>query len=341
MTPVVWVEKAELPGGIETQIPKQFPPLRIDRDTVVLGKMKAGSVEAGKISIVASVAGKSMQLAWNVTPEPSHPDLGFLTAVVERNQADGGLNLPALGSDGLRAMSFAFADSATDMIKSGGFALRSGQVASAAKIAEEALKQDPANAEALGLLNAAKKELEPSDEEVPAGKLMQFGGNAGSPTIQGDALGGADLLSKELELRQAASEAFERDVRVQLRDLRNAEDAAMAKNSLKILLERLDNSADINAATRNQLRDQVSSAIQAATVKEVQQAQRLSQSETLRAQADAAQRAINETRRNEESLKQLVEHFNELMSRHRYLEASKDVSPEIDLVAFYGSRERN
>ncbi len=99
-----------------------------------------------------------MNLSWDVAPE-SNADLGFLVAVVERNQADGGLNLPALGSDGLRALSYSIADSATDLVKSGGFALRAGQHASAKKIAEEALKQDPNNSEAIGLLNAANKAL--------------------------------------------------------------------------------------------------------------------------------------------------------------------------------------
>ena len=46
------------------------------------------------------------------------------------------------------------------MVKSGQFALKSGEVESAIRIAEEALKSDPNNAEAVSLLNAAKKAAE-------------------------------------------------------------------------------------------------------------------------------------------------------------------------------------
>ncbi len=331
LTPVVWVEKAELPGAIETQLPKQFPPLRIDRDTVIVGKLKSADSVDGKIAIVGNVAGKSMNLTWNVKTE-SNPDLGFLVSVVERNQVNGGLTLPALGSDGLRAMSYTFADSAADLIKSGGFALRSGQAASALKIAEEALKQDPNNSEAIGLKNAAKKALEPEDESIPTGKLMQFGGNTGATIQSGDTAGGGSLLAKELELRAAASAAIEKDIRVRLKELRASasKDPSSAKNELKLLIERVDDSADLDPTLRIQLRDQIGSTIQTVSQQEAKFTQQVMQAETKRAQADAAQRTLNESRRNEESLKQLVDHFNELMTRQRYLEAYKDVAPEIE-----------
>ena len=66
----------------------------------------------------------------------------------------------ALGSAGLRAMSFVLADTSTELVKAGQFALKSGEIANAKRIAEEALKSDPNNAEAISLLNAANKLLD-------------------------------------------------------------------------------------------------------------------------------------------------------------------------------------
>ncbi|MBX3423955.1 MAG: hypothetical protein KF752_20550 [Pirellulaceae bacterium] len=333
--PVVWIENAELPRGIANHFPQRFPPLRLDRDTVVVGQLD-GDVATGQVKLVGLVAGQPIELKWQVTPEPSHPDMGFLTSVIDRVRSDGGLNLPALGSDGLRSLSHALADDAVSLIKSGEFALRSGQPESALRIAEEALKRDPENPAALQLRKASLKAIDADDKSIPVGKLMQFNGPAAADRAQSsllsETLAASDLLAQEQELRRAAAQAMQQHVRHQLGDARklSSQDPTGVKNSLKLLLEEVDSTTDVDAATRQQLRDQIGSAIAQASLQEVKLRQRLAQSEVVRAQADAAQRILNDTRRSQESLKQLVEHFNYLMAQQRYLEASKDVSPEIE-----------
>ncbi len=111
--------------------------------------------------------GEKVELAWKVTPEASNPDLGFLPSVIESAKADGGISMPALGSAGLRAMSLALADTSTELVKAGQFALKSGDADGAKRIAEEALKSDPNNAEAVSLLNAAKKAIEAGAADKP------------------------------------------------------------------------------------------------------------------------------------------------------------------------------
>ncbi len=174
--PVMWVEEAVLPKSIAGHFPQRFPPLRIDRDTVIVGEV-VGDAAAARMVVRGKVASEALEVAFDVAPEASHPDMGFLTAVVEKAGRDGGITLPALGSEGLRAMSFMLADDATSMVQSGEFAFKSGQFASAIQIAEAALKSDPNNAAAANLLNAAKKAAEQAMAAVPAGKFMQTGGN--------------------------------------------------------------------------------------------------------------------------------------------------------------------
>ena len=159
--PVVWPTTVEAPKALATYFPSRLPPMRLDRDSVIIGQSQTAS-EAGKFVVRGTSAGKEVALTWSVKPEESNPDLGFLPTVIESAKLDGGINLPALGSAGLRAMSFALADTATELVKAGQFALKSGETANAKRIAEEALKSDPENAEATSLLNAAKKLLESS-----------------------------------------------------------------------------------------------------------------------------------------------------------------------------------
>ncbi len=163
--PVVWPTSVETPKALATFYPSRFPPLRLDRDSVIIGQSQAPA-EAGNFVVRGTSGGKDVVLTWAVKPEESNPDLGFLPTVIESAKLDGGINLPALGSAGLRSMSFALADTATELVKAGQFALKSGETVNAKRIAEEALKSDPNNAEATSLLNAAKKLL----EAVPAGK---------------------------------------------------------------------------------------------------------------------------------------------------------------------------
>lgn len=164
--PVLWPTKVSVPKSLAKHLPVQFPPLRLDRDSVIIGEA-VGTVEGGKLTVDASVAGQAVLLSWNLAPEASHPDMAFLPAACESAVKDEGRTLPALGSAGLRAMSYAMSDSSVSLVKSGQFALKSGEVQSAIRIAQEALKADPNNAEAISLLEAAKKQ-----SKAPAGKFM-------------------------------------------------------------------------------------------------------------------------------------------------------------------------
>lgn len=119
--PVVWPTSVETPKALATYFPSKMPPLRLDRDSVILGQSQVAA-EAGKFVVRGTSAGKEVALTWDVKPEESNPDLGFLPSVIESAKVDGGINLPALGSAGLRAMSFALADSATELVKAGQFA---------------------------------------------------------------------------------------------------------------------------------------------------------------------------------------------------------------------------
>ncbi len=414
--PVIWVETAQLPQSLASHFPQRFPPLRLDRDTVIVGQASS-AVESCTVKLQGTAAKQPVSLSWNVTAEASNPDMGFLASIVSQASRDGGVTLPALGSEGLRAMSYMFADNAAALVKAGEFAFKSGDLESAIRIAEEALKQDPNNAEAHSLLNAANQAVKAQSDSVPAGKFTQTGGDdpfaqpaggvdpaapaavdpfgstpaapaadpfaapttpapatavpsdvapqVGSapavpaspgpafdqgllpavppasnfqPSLLGETLSSGDLLAEELARRAARAQAIDTDVRQSIRDageqLRlNPSSASEVVQGLKVLMERIDNFTDTDPALRSQLRSQVASALQNASLKEAQFIERLSRNEAIRAQADQTERLLSETSRKDEALRQLVEQFNYLMSEHRYLEASKDVAPEVGRLA--------
>ncbi len=87
--PVLWPTKVEKPAAVVNHLPAQFPPLRMDRDTVIVGRME-GKPEAGKLVVDAVVAGKAVTLRWNLTPEESHPDMAFLPNVCDSAAKDEG-----------------------------------------------------------------------------------------------------------------------------------------------------------------------------------------------------------------------------------------------------------
>ena len=294
LMPVVWIEEAKLPARCKHIFRNEFPPLRVDRDTIIVGRC-SDDPQAGEVVLRGVSAGQAVVVRGKAVPEASHPDMGFLTVVTESASRDGGLTLPALGSPGLRSMSYMLADSATSMVKSGQFALKSGEVESAIRIAEEALKSDPNNAEAISLLNAAKK----AAAEVPTGKFTQTSapiGDSNASNVFSETLNAGELLADEQAQRRVIAQAFEADVRGKLRDAQELmrRDPTAVKNSLKLLLEELD-SAAIDPNLQAQLRGQVASAIRLAALEEANYLDDLQRAETLRAQADQAQRLLAET----------------------------------------------
>lgn len=144
-----------------------------------------------------------------------------------------------------------------------------------------------------------------------------------------------ELLEEEQTLRRTRAQALEADVRARLRTSQEVarKDPGGVKHALKLLLEELDNMVDIDAATVARARGQVSTAIQMVALQESRLLDQVQQSETLRVQSSQTQRLLSETQRRDEAIKQLVEQFDYLMKQHRFLEASKDVAPEIGQLA--------
>ena len=89
---VSWPSVAKWPAEMGEVFPKAMPPLRSDRDTVLIGTLKG----KGPMQIDATVDGPGgvRKVSWNVTPEKANEDYNYLTSLVGQARMDGGLSLP-------------------------------------------------------------------------------------------------------------------------------------------------------------------------------------------------------------------------------------------------------
>ena len=124
--------------------PASMPPLRTDRDTIVVGRLDS---EASPLSLAchAETAGGKVPLEWTATPAKSNESHAYLAQLVSDASRDSGLSLPTVGSAGLMEtgrMLLANVDNLTDMAER---AVSIGDTKSAAQIVSAVLRRDPGN----------------------------------------------------------------------------------------------------------------------------------------------------------------------------------------------------
>ena len=103
---VVWPSAIVLPEGLRDSIPKQTPPLRFDRDSIVLGRFEQVAVGDPQLSVRlrGELSGKPVVLDWQVAVTQPHEENAYLAQVVEAASPSGGIGLPTVGTRGLAEM---------------------------------------------------------------------------------------------------------------------------------------------------------------------------------------------------------------------------------------------
>ncbi|MFM8400559.1 MAG: hypothetical protein ACKOAH_22255, partial [Pirellula sp.] len=110
-------------------MPQQFPPMRADRDTILIGNLSArGPVT---ISVAGEVNGVAETMSWTVTAENSSEDFAFLPKLIDSARGNGGLTLPTIGSAGLREAARMLSDGSRTLSQLGSSALLSGNFTAA------------------------------------------------------------------------------------------------------------------------------------------------------------------------------------------------------------------
>jgi hypothetical protein len=108
---------------------------------------------------------------------------------------------------------------------------------------------------------------------------------------------------------------------------------AAAEQDLKLTLESLHRTPDIDPELRDQLRRQLQTAIRQARVQKVEHDQRQVESQAAEAAARELARLHQSTETQQQKLKQIVDRFEALLDEGRYAIAQEDVVPEVARMA--------
>ena len=162
--PVLWPQSAKWPAEMTEVFPKRTPPLRLDRDSVVVGVYKGDGPFDIEYAVEAS--GGLQKLDCTIKPGLSDDANNYLMKVVELAQQNGGATLPLAGSPSLEKMRVAVNLGTQNVKELAKQAMETGNLDGAEKLLGEALRQDPNDAEAARLQNKLAK----ARQDFAAGK---------------------------------------------------------------------------------------------------------------------------------------------------------------------------
>ena len=331
---VLWPESVTWPAGFSEIYPKRTPPLRTDRDSVVIGTYKGeGPFD---VEMTVDVAGEPKTLSWQVAANPPEPSNGYLAQLVETARLDGGLGLPIVGSETLREANTAVEVGVFNMGQLARQALNTGDLDSAERLAREVLRQNPQDTEAREIRAAAEGRrgaAQAGPAAMAAGpddlNLVGPGGPAAADPLAAE---GAfvDAVERERRMIEQMITAEVVNTVSQARGAVSADPGAAIQN-LKLQLDSVQRSPDLNPEVRNQLVDQIQAALREASRREVEQTEkRRVRLENLAAAKE--QMLINDNLlQKQQKMRQLIERFNSLMEEGHFTLA-EDVAIEAQQV---------
>ena len=161
---VLWPVSGQWDDSVLESYPSQFPPLRTDRDNIILGSIADRGNVALQLSGIAN--GNPQNFTWQINPENANAEFSFLPGMIEDARKDFGLTLPTIGSEGLREYARVRTVEANRLSDLGETALAAGDRETARKLASAAinLSADPANTQADLLAMAATYKVQDDDD---------------------------------------------------------------------------------------------------------------------------------------------------------------------------------
>jgi tetratricopeptide (TPR) repeat protein len=336
-TGILWPQSTTVSENIAEFYPTVVPPLRSDRDTILIGRLKDRN--AHTVSMKAELHGKTVDLSWTTKPEVPNTDFGFLPQLVNTARETKGVGLPTAGSAALRETARVLTLAARNLTNLGTKALQSGDLDQAGNVVESALKRDPNNPEALILKRAVERETKKnSNEKDNSESKFHFSnfqddeaGDFLSDFIDSDE--GAFLNEIEIDI-QVRENQLTTEVESGLEDARTrmSNDAEGAIQDLKVLMQQIDTTPDVSASLLTQLKRKISSALKQGNSVALVQAEELAEIEGKRAAAADEARILAATARKADRIKTLMDKFNSLMDEGRYNEAANQVAPEVEAL---------
>ncbi len=347
---VAWPTKVTLPDSVTEFYPKQFPPLRFNRDTVVVGLGKP--VAEVSITVEASVQGKPVSLAWTTAPVATADDHSYLPELIDLARKDGGLALPTVGSSGLKEMRRLVNVEAYSLLQLGKQAVAVGSYDQAEKLVAEALRLDPSNGEAKAIRTAvltARKEgkaggahdLKLINFQPPAGEAVPGAPAADAPAAaapqaatapaDGEVAPGG-MLGEASRQTQVIVQIMTTEVQNGLNQARSimGRDPDAARAALKALQERVLGVPELEGAVKTQLLEQIETGLRTADRQAKLAEEQRIQLESVLAKQQEQDRLYRDLVGNQQKTEQLMARFEDLMDERRYRDADNTARLALD-----------
>lgn len=377
---VVWTTPVAWPAQLGDVYPKTLPPLRTDRDTIVVGVAKGELNQPIEIQSKAMVADKPVALKWTATPEDAGDGRAFLTQIVATARTDDGISLPTLGSAGLAETGRMLEDQVDGLTDLAERAIATGDVQSAQVASQTILARDPGNVKAQTVQRMVQKQrtqaqpiaqvtppqaapagdndlnlvrqptgpaLQPEDLPIEEGAVIPA---PGSLTDRFAPEG--ELLDEMEQNRRVFGQMLRRQIENTVIDARRtmSDDPALAIQNLKLALENVQRAPELTPDMRAQLIDKLQIALREAQRAAINKDE-LDAAREEQIAAARERRLLNDRlARDREKEKQLVDRFSSLIDELRFDEALdvaatlEEIDPEgvTPVVAYVsGQLQRN
>ena len=298
--PVFYADSLEITPEVTRILPGAVPPLRADRDSVVLGLGSIGET----VDVKAVSTDSNRTLTWTVIPSPPQAGNTFLAglwSVADRSQ---GLCVSVAGREMLNIARQEYEDYVQQLVGRGQLAVAARDLKQAEQIAWAVREIDPANVEAEAILTASHKVKAQTVQFAPPAPAQDSG------TVKDD-----DLLEAYEADKVVATERLTQQVKQDIEATRKlaTQDPDSALANLKRTLNTVNSSINIDPVSRESLRRRLQAALDAMTtqkqrrdIEEVQQQVRFSAMQ-------ARILAVDELVQKEEELEQLIDKVRSLL----------------------------
>jgi hypothetical protein len=330
---VLWPTATNLPAALEHVYPRQTPPLRFDRDSVLVGSLDSDAIKTNQplaFEVQASLAGQPITLNWKAVAEKPLAENAYLVKVVELATASNGVALPTVGTAGLDELRRLVNLEAQQFARLSEHALATGQIHEAAKLAGEAQRLDPSKTESEVLRGAAERVWPAAARDL---RLNRAPANRAQPVAEKVEPIDGDLITN-IERHERAIEGFMQaevaNVMAQAASSM-ATDPEAALNQLKLLLEKVQHTSELKPEVRGQLEDKIEAGLRAASRMATVKTEHDLRLQQVAAEGEARERINRELDLQQERLGQLMNRFDALMDEERYrdAEAIADIAEEV------------
>lgn len=292
-------------------LPARMPPLRGDRDSVVLveGMLDAASIEM-LLDTGAAVLSEPLSLA--VPAAKPLAEHAYLEELARNARETAGAFLPLLGREGLELARRAIRGEAATLAALSRQAEAAGAHDAALRLAQASLRRDPDNAAAAVIQSVAQQlpepqaEAEAGEENIPPGRLPPLGADSNP-----------NELAETNAMRKVRAQQLEQETAVRLRNARHMmmSDPDQARTDLKELQQYVNSSDDLDAAMRDRLARQIEMSIRESVVRSREKIECDLAAERRAAIGRERQRLDGELRAKEERFKQLVDRYDALLTK--------------------------